>query len=176
MGRGPKVSKITEPPDIAHDGERTPILGWFQGLFKNTEKRDTQEYDNQKPRGMGLSEGPRRSFATDDPTNVSISVLWVEGEKEDRGTLIQRNRKFLDPIMERELGWAAKMGSLKRGKGGPSNIDTCGNRQEATKKALFIPLTTWINDPRIMGKSEIPRRNQRISKKNSGKSQTEDLS
>ena len=117
-GEGPKVSKITDSPDIEYTNERTPVRGGLPDLLKGTEHTDTQDYRKQKSKGMDLSEGSHRTFATDGPLNVSSSVCWVEEEKADRRTLIQCNQKFIDPIIEREQEWVVKKWeSLIGGKG-----------------------------------------------------------
>ena len=121
--------------------------------LKTKAKNDTRESGNRKARDMDLREGPRRSFATDDPLIVSSSVLWVEEEKEDMGTLILRNQRYAGPIIEKELEWAVKTrGALKGEKGGSNNRDTGRRRHGDLKEALPIALNTWSNDPILMGK------------------------
>ena len=71
-------------------------------------------------------------------------------EKENR-TTIQRIRKFIGPIIEREFEWAVKKWeSLKGGKCEPMIRVKGRHRLEATEKALFISLNSWLGDPILM--------------------------
>ena len=86
------------------------------------------------------TDGPHRSVAKTDPLNVSGAVCWVKEEKADHRTLLQRNQKYLRPIIDKEFEWeVGKWDGRIGGKGETRTRDIVRRKQEAAKKRFPSP-------------------------------------